>query len=101
MEKMGVSRETIEKIRNAIKEYIQFVLDLWTMLLGKEESSSAAMGRMRERIEALKESFKALFVGIGNWIGDIIDALADGNAEKTIAETRQKVITLCEKFPIY
>ena len=41
------------------------------------------------------------FEQIGNWIGDIIDALADGNAEKTIAETRQKVITLCEKFPIY
>ena len=41
------------------------------------------------------------FTLIGNWIGDIIDALADGNAEKTIAETRQKVITLCEKFPIY
>lgn len=76
MEKMGVSRETIEKIRNAIKGYIQFVLDLWTMLLGKEESSSAAMGRMRERIEALKESFKELFVGIGNWIGDLFTKLS-------------------------
>ncbi len=41
------------------------------------------------------------FTLIGNWIGDIIDALAKGDAEKTIADTRQKVITLCEKFPIY
>ncbi len=41
------------------------------------------------------------FTLIGNWIGDVIDAIADGNAEATIAETRQKVITLCEKFPIY
>lgn len=38
---------------------------------------------------------------IGNWIGDVIDALAAGNAEKIIAETREKVIRLCETFPIY
>lgn len=38
---------------------------------------------------------------IGNWIGDVIDALAAGNAEKVIAETREKVIRLCEAFPIY
>ncbi len=41
------------------------------------------------------------FTLIGNWIGDIIDALAAGNAEKTIEEIRQKVLTLCGKFPIY
>ncbi len=41
------------------------------------------------------------FTLIGNWIGDIIDALAAGNAEKTIEEIRQKVLVLCEKFPIY
>ena len=44
---------------------------------------------------------EAEFEQIANWICDIIDALQQGNAEKTIAETRQKVITLCEKFPIY
>lgn len=38
---------------------------------------------------------------IGNWIGDVIDALAAGNADKVIAETRDKVAKLCEAFPIY
>lgn len=38
---------------------------------------------------------------IGNWIGDVIDALAKGNADKVIAETRAKVTKLCETFPIY
>lgn len=38
---------------------------------------------------------------IGNWIGDVIDALAVGNADKVIAETREKVVALCVQFPIY
>ena len=38
---------------------------------------------------------------IGNWIGDVIDALAAGNADKVIAETREKVVALCVQFPIY
>ena len=38
---------------------------------------------------------------IGNWIGDVIDALVAGNADKVIAETREKVVALCAQFPIY
>lgn len=38
---------------------------------------------------------------IGNWIGDVIDALAAGNADKVIAEIREKVVALCVQFPIY
>ena len=41
------------------------------------------------------------FTLIGNWIGDIVDALVKGNSEKVIAETKQKVIALCRNFPIY
>ena len=44
---------------------------------------------------------EAEFEQVGNWIGDVIDALAAGNADKVIAETAQKVIALCQKFPIY
>ncbi len=44
---------------------------------------------------------EAEFEQIGNWICDVIDALADGNSEKVIAETKQKVIELCKSFPIY
>lgn len=36
-----------------------------------------------------------------NWIGDIVDALQKGNAEKVIEETKEKVIALCKLFPIY
>ena len=44
---------------------------------------------------------EAEFEQVGNWIGDVIDALAAGNADEVIAETAQKVMALCQKFPIY
>ncbi len=38
---------------------------------------------------------------IGNLIGDVVDALATGNAEQTIEITKQKIVALCHDFPIY
>ena len=44
---------------------------------------------------------EAEFEQIANWICDIIDALQQGDAQKTIADTKEKVIALCQSFPIY
>lgn len=44
---------------------------------------------------------KKEFEQIGNWIGDIVDALAAGNAEVVTAKIKKEVVALCEKFPIY
>ncbi len=41
------------------------------------------------------------FEQIANWICDIIDALQQGDAQKAIADTKEKVIALCQRFPIY
>jgi len=41
------------------------------------------------------------FEAIGNWIADVVDALANGNADEVIAQTAAKVVELCNKFPIY
>jgi glycine hydroxymethyltransferase len=38
---------------------------------------------------------------IGNYIGDVVDALARGNADEVIAQTKQKIVALCRDFPIY
>ena len=38
---------------------------------------------------------------IGNCIGDVIDALALGEADEVIAQTKQKIVALCHDFPIY
>ena len=38
---------------------------------------------------------------IGNYIGDVVDALAQGNADEVIAVTKQKIVALCHDFPIY
>ena len=41
------------------------------------------------------------FTLIGGWIGDVVDALAAGDADGVIAATREKVRQLCLQFPIY
>ncbi len=41
------------------------------------------------------------FEQIGNWIGDIVDAMSEGNAGETVAKVKQQVIALCSQFPIY
>ena len=41
------------------------------------------------------------FEMVGNWIADVVDALASGDAEMTICQTAEKVIRLCGVFPIY
>ena len=38
---------------------------------------------------------------IGNCIGDVVDALVQGNADEVIAQTKQKIVALCRDFPIY
>ncbi len=44
---------------------------------------------------------EAEFEQIGNWIADVVDAASAGNAETVIAQTAEKVISLCRQFPIY
>lgn len=44
---------------------------------------------------------KKEFEQIGNWIGDIVDALAAGDAEKEVARIKKEVVKLCAEFPIY
>lgn len=41
------------------------------------------------------------FEKIGNWIGDIVDALANGTADETVKHIKNEVIALCTQFPIY
>lgn len=41
------------------------------------------------------------FEQIGNWIGDIVDAMSTGDADETVAKVKQQVIALCSQFPIY
>ena len=38
---------------------------------------------------------------IGNWIADVVDAVAEGEPNKVIESVAEKVLALCERFPIY
>lgn len=41
------------------------------------------------------------FEQIANWIADVMDSLANGTSDQVIPEIKQKVIGLCQQFPIY
>lgn len=41
------------------------------------------------------------FEQVGNWIGDVMDALASGQGAETVERVKGEVIKLCERFPIY
>ncbi len=43
---------------------------------------------------------KAEFEQVADWMGDVIDALAKGDAAETINKVRKQVIELCRRFPI-
>ena len=40
------------------------------------------------------------FIKIGNWIGDVVEALKQGNAEPVIEKVKSEAIKLCLEFPI-
>ncbi|MBQ9732328.1 MAG: serine hydroxymethyltransferase [Alphaproteobacteria bacterium] len=41
------------------------------------------------------------FEMIGNWIADVVDAVAADKADEIIKNVAEKVMALCEQFPIY
>ena len=44
---------------------------------------------------------EAEFEQVADWMGDVIDALAKGDATETISNVRKQVIELCRQFPIF
>lgn len=44
---------------------------------------------------------EAEFEQVADWMGDVIDALAKGDATETIGNVRKQVIELCRQFPIF
>jgi glycine hydroxymethyltransferase len=36
-----------------------------------------------------------------HWMCDILDALEDGNAQQVIAEVKEKVLDICQRYPVY
>lgn len=40
-------------------------------------------------------------IELTGWICDVLDALENGTSEQVEAEVKNKVVTLCERFPVY
>ena len=41
------------------------------------------------------------FIQVADWIADVMDSLVNGTSEFVIPQIREKVIALCNQFPIY
>ena len=41
------------------------------------------------------------FIQVADWIADVMDSLVNGTSEIVIPQIREKVIALCNQFPIY
>ena len=41
------------------------------------------------------------FIQVADWIVDVMDSLVNGTSEIVIPQIREKVIALCNQFPIY
>lgn len=82
MRKMGASEETIESLRAAVRSVIGFFRDLWTVMAGDGADRSAALDRVREKLESLKTWFRDFFAAIGRWISGLFDNLGKWLLEK-------------------
>ena len=40
-------------------------------------------------------------IELANWMVDVLDSLENGTSEAVIADVKNKVLTLCKKFPVY
>lgn len=40
-------------------------------------------------------------IELTGWMCDILDALEQGNSEQVIADVKQKVLDICQRFPVY
>ena len=38
---------------------------------------------------------------LANWMCDVLDALGKENEEQVIAETKEKVLAICKRLPVY
>lgn len=58
-------------------------------------TSGLRIGTPAMTTRGLKE---AEFIDLSNWIADVLDNLGDANVE---AQVREKVVALCQRFPVY
>ena len=38
---------------------------------------------------------------LANWMCDVLDALGKENEEQVISETKEKVLAICKRLPVY
>lgn len=77
MLKFGMTRETIEGIRNTLRGAVEFFWDLWDAVTGEGVDKDSAIERLKASWEATKEWFKGLIDDLLNAFGNMFSRIKD------------------------
>lgn len=73
LQKLGVSQETIESVREALRTAAGFFLDLWDAVTGEGVNADAAWQRVKASWEAMQAWFRGLVDRLLAWFGQLFD----------------------------
>lgn len=75
LKRFGVTQETIDGLRDALRNVIGFFLDLWDAVTGEGKDADAAWNRVKATWEEMKNWFKGLIDQLLGWFGDMVDKI--------------------------
>ena len=76
--KLGVSRETIESVREALRSAVVFFLDLWDAVTGEGKNADAAWGRVKATWDRAVAYFAGILERIKAWFSGLFDSVKQG-----------------------
>jgi len=77
MLKFGMTRETIEGIRDTLRGAVEFFWDLWDAVTGEGVDKDSAIERLKASWETTKEWFKGLIDDLLNAFGNMFSRIKD------------------------
>lgn len=75
LQRFGVAQETIDGMRNVLRNVAGFFLDLWDAVTGEGKDADAAWDRVKQSWEAMKAWFKGLIDSLLGWFGGMVDKI--------------------------
>ena len=76
--KLGVSQETIESVREALRSVVGFFLDLWDAVTGEGKNADAAWDRVKATWDHALAYFAGILARIKAWFSGLFDSVKQG-----------------------
>lgn len=76
--KFGLTQESIEGVRNALRSTVGFFLDLWDAVTGEGKSADAAWDRVKATWDHALAYFAGILARIKAWFSGLFDSIKQG-----------------------